>query len=165
MEFRESGKRSLWRKRPIFLQIAFVLVFVGVCACLQPVKAQNKRDKETQKEVVVEMADVYPEFPGGIDSLYRFLSGNIKYPKEAREKRIEGTVIVDFAIETDGSIFNVKVFRSVEASLDAEAVRIIESMPNWKPSTIGGKAVRFYYRLPIQFKLEDEESEEDTEEK
>jgi protein TonB len=94
-----------------------------------------------------------PEFPGGVDAMNRYLVRNIKYPLIAQENGIQGRVICQFVVNSDGKIVDVQVVRGVEASLDKEAVRVIQSMPAWTPGRQGGKNVRVKYTLPIRFKL------------
>lgn len=105
------------------------------------------------EDKVYTVCDVMPEFPGGQKALFEFFAKNIKYPAEAFEKKEEGRVYLTFVIEKDGSISNVKVARGVSPSLDAEAIRIIKSMPTWTPAKVKGKIVRVAYTAPITFKL------------
>lgn len=115
------------------------------------VAAQEEEDEEAQMiHVVVEKM---PEFPGGPDAMNRWLSKNIKYPLLAQENNIQGRVVCQFVVNSDGKIVDVTVVRGVEATLDAEAVRVIKSMPAWTPGKQGGKNVRVKYTLPIRFKL------------
>ena len=86
--------------------------------------------------------------------MMKFLSDNIKYPAEAQEKGIHGRIITNFVVEKDGSLNEVKVVRGVDPLLDAEAVRVIQSMPNWKPGTQKGETVRVRYTLPVVFRLQ-----------
>jgi protein TonB len=95
-----------------------------------------------------------PDFPGGQAALMQYLAKNIKYPKEAIEANITGKVFVQFVIEKDGSITNAKIARSASTLLDAEALRIVNNMPQWIPGKQRGKAVRVAYTLPISFSLE-----------
>lgn len=104
-------------------------------------------------ERVYETVDVAPEFPGGIEALMKFLSDNVRYPVEAQEKGVQGRVICRFVVKKDGSTSNVEVLRGVDPSLDAEAIRVIESMPAWKPGTQKGEAVNVHFTIPIQFAL------------
>ena len=92
-----------------------------------------------------------PEFPGGMEALMKFLSENVCYPEEAYKAGIQGRVVVSFIIEPDGSISNVQVVQGVNDSLDAEAVRVVRTMPKWTPGMEGGEAVRVKYNLPITF--------------
>ena len=110
-----------------------------------------------------DMVDVYmiveqmPEFPGGEAELIHYISKNIHYPQAAKEKGIQGRVFVGFVIEKDGSVSNVRNLRSVDSELDAEAMRVVESMPKWKPGMHNGEFVRVSYQIPIFFKLEDKQ--------
>ncbi len=90
----------------------------------------------------------------------QYLRDNIKYPKESHEKKIEGRVIVNFVVNTDGSISDVSVIRGIDPMLDAEAMRVISEMPNWKPGMQRGEAVRVRFTLPIVYRLRDEEKTE-----
>ena len=94
-----------------------------------------------------------PQFPGGNEARVRYLMENIHYPKEAKEKHMQGTVYVTFVIEKDGSITNVKVLKGVCPSLDNEAVRVIKAMPRWSPGKAKGETVRVQYNMPIRFIL------------
>ncbi|MCE5331228.1 MAG: energy transducer TonB [Bacteroidales bacterium] len=91
-----------------------------------------------------------PEFKGDVTT---YLAKNLKYPVMAQEIGIQGRVICQFVVNKDGSIGDVQVVRSADKSLDNEAVRVIKSMPNWKPGKLNGKAVRVKYTLPVNFKL------------
>lgn len=113
-----------------------------------------------QKTVVAEknqqafdVVEQMPEYPGGIKALLDYLCQNVKYPADAEKQKIEGRVIANFVVETDGSISNVEVFRPVFPSLDTEAVRVLSAMPKWKPGMQSGKVVRVKYTVPISFNL------------
>jgi periplasmic protein TonB len=92
-----------------------------------------------------------PEFPGGDEARMKYLQENIKYPKEAREKGIQGTVYVSFVVEADGSITEVKILRGIGGGCNEESVRVIENMPNWIPGKQRGEAVRVQFNMPIPF--------------
>ena len=102
---------------------------------------------------------VPPEFPGGQSELMRFLKDNTHYPVEAVENREEGRVVVQFWIEADGKINDIQIFRSISPSLDAEAVRVVQSMPRWTPGSQRGQNVRVRVSLPITFTLPEIEEE------
>ena len=111
--------------------------------------------EEEEEEVVFVVVESMPEFPGGQQALFKYLSENVKYPVIAQENGIQGRVICQFVVNRDGSIVDVEVVRSGgDASLDKEAVRVIKSMPKWKPGKQRGKAVRVKYTLPVNFKLQ-----------
>ena len=111
------------------------------------------------EEIFVVVED-QPQFTGGTKALMQYLRDNIKYPKESHEKKIEGRVIVNFVVNTDGSISDVSVIRGIDPMLDAEAMRVISEMPNWKPGMQRGEAVRVRFTLPIVYRLRDEEKTE-----
>jgi len=94
-----------------------------------------------------------PSFPGGASALQQYLAKNLRYPVKAVESKTEGKVLVRFVVMKDGSVSNVSVARSVDPSLDKEAVRVIQGMPKWSPGTHNGKAVNVRYTCPITFKL------------
>ena len=117
-----------------------------------PVEAPQEEEEE---EVVFVVVESMPEFPGGQQALFKYLSENVKYPVIAQENGIQGRVICQFVVNKDGSIVDVEVVRSGgDASLDKEAVRVIKSMPKWKPGKQRGKAVRVKYTVPVNFKLQ-----------
>ena len=95
-----------------------------------------------------------PEFPGGIDSLAKFICSNLKYPEDAKKDSIQGRVICRFMIDTDGSITDIQVLRSVHPSLDAEAVRVLSAMPKWVPAETDGKKTRCKFVFPVVFKMD-----------
>lgn len=103
-----------------------------------------------------------PTFPGGVSKLYKWLSENIIYPKEAQEKGIQGNVYVKFVVTEKGKITQTKILRGVDPILDAEAIRVVSAMPYWVPGKKDGKVVSMSYTLPIQFKLMNNEPETAT---
>ena len=102
---------------------------------------------------VFQVVDVMPEFPGGVNALISHVGQNVIYPAEAMEKEIQGRVFVGFVVEKDGSISNVKVLKGIGSGCDEEAVRVISSMPKWKPGKLKGKPVRVSYQIPISFQI------------
>ena len=102
------------------------------------------------------VCDEAPEFPGGTEALYEFLQANIQYPEKAKVNHIEGKVYVTFIIETDGSISFSKVLRDIGGGCGLEALRVVRSMPRWKPGKRSGEIVRVQYNLPISFTLPEE---------
>ena len=103
---------------------------------------------------VFDVVEEMPQYPGGPQALFKFLSENVKYPAEAEKAGIQGRVIATFVVEKDGSISNAKVVKSVDPLLDAEALRVIGAMPNWKPGMQNGKIVRVKYTIPLSFHLD-----------
>ena len=109
----------------------------------------------TPEDVVFEVVEVMPEFPnGGMPGFMKYLGKNVKYPIKAHANNIEGRVVVHFIVNKDGSISNVGLTRSVDPLLDKEAIRVISSMPKWKPGMQRGKAVRVKYTVPVMFRLQ-----------
>ena len=111
--------------------------------------------EEEEEEVVFVVVESMPEFPGGQQALFKYLSENVKYPVIAQENGIQGRVICQFVVNRDGSIVDVEVVRSGgDPSLDKEAIRVIKSMPKWKAGQQRGKPVRVKYTVPVNFKLQ-----------
>lgn len=94
-----------------------------------------------------------PEFPGGNEAMMKYMSAQMKYPDEAVELGIGGTVFVTFVVERDGQITEVKVLRGIGSGCDEEAVRVLKGMPKWDPGKQNGMAVRTRYNLPFRFHL------------
>ena len=113
---------------------------------------EPKEDEDRPGVYVI--VEQMPEFPGGDKGFYQYIADNIKYPAEAREDEIKGRVIVNFIVEPDGSVSNIKVLRGIGGGCDEEAVRLVESMPKFKPGMQDGEAVRVSYTVPVLFKLQ-----------
>ena len=114
----------------------------------EPVKPKEEENK------VFDVVEQMPSYPGGMGALMQYLSSHIKYPVIAEENGIQGRVICTFVVERDGSITNVKIAKSVDPSLDKEAMRVVSSMPKWIPGKQNGSAVRVKYTLPVTFRLQ-----------
>ena len=110
-------------------------------------------EEEAVYPPIYNVIDQMPEFPGGMDKLLQFINDNMQYPTKAQTEGIQGKVIVQFIIDEDGYIIEPNIVRSVESSLDNEALRLIKMLPQWKPGTLGGKAVKVKYTVPVAFKL------------
>ena len=111
--------------------------------------------EEEEEEVIFVVVESMPEFPGGQQAMMKYIGENIKYPVIAQENGIQGRVICQFVIEKDGKVTDIQVVRSSgEPSLDKEAVRVINSMPKWKPGKQRGKPVRVKYTIPVNFRLQ-----------
>ena len=133
------------------------LVIVGMRPDnIAEVEASPQADEETkpQSKKVYESVEQMPEFPGGIAAMMRYLSENIKYPPEAAKNNIEGRVVLQFVIDETGQVGDIQVARPVSEELDAEAVRVVKSMPKFEPGRQDGEAVSVWYTLPINFKLQ-----------
>ncbi len=124
----------------------------------EAINYQDFLPKETEEEEEdlppVWFVDEMPEFPGGMPSLMKFISTSIRYPVVAQENGIQGKVIITFVIDKSGNVTNVRVFRGIDPALDAEALRVVKTLPRWKPGKQNGKAVRVNYNVPINFVLQ-----------
>ena len=112
------------------------------------------QEEPVEENTVYEVVDNMPEFPGGMTACLQYLARNIKYPVTAQKEGAQGKVIVQMVIEKDGSVDHVSIVRSITPELDAEAARVVKSMPKWKPATVKDKAVRCRYTVPVTFKLQ-----------
>lgn len=124
----------------------------------QPAKPAQKADANNpnmkpDKNGVYQIVEEMPQYPGGEQALLKYVSDNITYPQEAKDKEIQGRVFVSFVIEKDGSVNELKVMRGIGGGCDEEAVRVIKGMPKWKPGKMKGEPVRVSYLMPINFKL------------
>ncbi|MCC7501869.1 MAG: energy transducer TonB [Flavobacteriales bacterium] len=109
--------------------------------------------REAQAQSPTRMAEVMPEFPGGQPALTAYVASNVSYPEAARKAGAEGTVYVHFVVAADGSVTDVRVPRPVDPDLEAEAMRVVKTMPTWKPGQQAGAAVPVLMTLPVAFKL------------
>lgn len=114
------------------------------------VNVNNSKNYDENR--VFNVAEEMPQFKGGDGVMMDYINKNIVYPTEAKEKGILGRVVCTFTVERDGSISDIKVVKSVDPLLDKEAIRLIQSMPKWKPGKQGGKTVRVKYTLPVTFR-------------
>lgn len=124
--------------------------FIDVAPVIQTVK-EEKEEEEAQVFFIVEEM---PEFPGGEAALRRFIANAIKYPQIAQENGIQGRVYIQFVVDRDGSVTQASVARGVDPSLDKEALRVVNSLPKWKPGMQRGKPVKVSYTVPINFQLQ-----------
>lgn len=157
-------------KYALFVLPAFALLVAGNISCSQdasqtedakeevvaPVSPEAKEASadSTAKEEVFMVAEQMPEFPGGMKELLKFLQDNLKYPENAMKNNVQGRVIVQFVVEKDGTLTEFKVARSVDPDLDAEALRVLQTMPKWKPGMQRGEVVRVKFTVPVSFKLQ-----------
>ncbi|SMO69936.1 outer membrane transport energization protein TonB [Saccharicrinis carchari] len=111
-------------------------------------------EEETDDAPVFFIVEEMPEFPGGDTELRKYIAQSVKYPVIAQENGIQGRVYVQFVVGTDGGVTQVKVARGVDPNLDKEAIRVVQSMPKWKPGKQRGKAVKVSYTVPINFVLQ-----------
>lgn len=157
-------------KYALFVLPAFALLVAGNISCSQDVSQTEDAKEEvvapvspeakeapadsTAKEEVFMVAEQMPEFPGGMKEMLKFLQENVKYPENAMKNNVQGRVIVQFVVEKDGTPTEFKVLRSVDPDLDAEALRVLQTMPKWKPGMQRGEVVRVKFTVPVSFKLQ-----------
>jgi TonB family protein len=113
----------------------------------------NFKLEEKDKDTIFNVVEVMPEFPGGNEALFSYLSKNIKYPENAKKEGINGRVFINFIIEKNGKVGEVKLLRGIGGGCDEEAMRVVSEMPNWKPGLQDGQPVRVSYNIPIKFAL------------
>lgn len=128
---------------------------VGQAVEIKYVAPVAVEEEEPEEQTIFEVVEEMPQFPeGGMAGLMQFLGKNIKYPTIAQENGTQGRVTVQFVVNKDGSIVDAKVLRGVDPYLDKEALRVIGSMPKWKPGKQRGKPVRVKYTVPVMFRLQ-----------
>lgn len=166
-----------WARLRVLLMlpaVALSVIFASACkqdATEETILQDNAETVNPKDIVYIEMEpeetldDVFmvveemPEFPGGTMALLEYLRSNIKYPKECRDNNIQGRVLVSFIVGKDGKITNPEIVLGVDPALDAEAMKVVAAMPEWKPGTQKGEKVRVQYTIPINFRLDREEKE------
>ena len=114
----------------------------------------NIDDEPTDTNEIYMVVEDSPQFPGGLQAFLDYLHDNIKYPESCRRDSIQGRVIISFVVEKDGSINSAEIVKGVHEQLDAEALRVIDAMPKWKPGKQRGKTVRVKYAIPVNFRLD-----------
>lgn len=133
--------------------ILSILLLIPVMIFSQE-KATKVSNAPTEGKIY-EKVDQEANFPGGSSELMNFIGKNVKYPEEAMRNEEQGKVFVEFIVNVDGSVSDVKVLRGVSKLLDREAMRVVKRMPDWTPAEIGGNKVRSRSILPINFRLPD----------
>ena len=118
-----------------------------------PPKKDGNVKKRTGKDDVFVISEIKPMYPGGDAAMMKYLQKNIKYPIQAKEQGIKGTVFMRFVVEKDGSVTDVEVAKGVNPLLDAEAKRVVASMPKWAAGKQNGTNVAVQYTLPVKFDL------------
>jgi protein TonB len=111
--------------------------------------------------VVYTVVEKQPSYPGGQDAMVKFIMENIKYPEAAKKKGTMGTVFVTFVVNTDGSVYDVKILRGIGSGCDEEAARVVKLMPKWIPGESKGKTVCVQYNLPIKFALDNHDKKKE----
>ena len=116
-------------------------------------QASEKGKAAMMTDGAYQVVDVVPEFPGGDEALLKYIADSTRYPKEAKEKGIQGKVIARFMIKKDGSVSNVSIPKGVNTLLDNEAIRVIKTLPSFTPGKLNGKKVPVWYMIPISYTL------------
>ena len=120
----------------------------------EPVRSEPlNKPQPVNSTKVYDVVEQMPSFPGGISGLMTYLNQNTRYPAVAQENGVQGRVVVSFVVGKDGHISDVTVLRSVDPSLDKEAIRVVRNMPRWTPGKQGGEPVRVRYNVPVSFRL------------
>jgi periplasmic protein TonB len=121
----------------------------------KPAAPQKIVDTTPVPDKIITTIEVMPMYPGGQKEMQKFISENLHYPQKALRKGIQGRVITKFVIDKDGSITKGEVVRGIGGGCDEEALRLLNTMPKWKPGSQNGRPVKVYYTLPFTFKIHD----------
>ena len=160
----EKTKGLWWRLLVTLPVLAVMLVANTNATAKEQNEEQPKAEVKNLEDIRIKISqskdsiyntdalEVMPEFPGGNEAMVKFLQENVVYPEKAKKKGISGKTFVSFVIEKDGSITDVKVARGFDKSCDAEAVRVVKSMPKWTPGKAKGQPVRVNFTMPFVFK-------------
>ena len=164
-----TDPEGLFRMKDVPVGAWIDVMFVGFkTVSMQVTKANASKlsfvmEKENASEgMVFDVVEQMPQFPGGMPAMMKWLTDNMKYPKEAQDAKQQGRVIVSFTVEKDGSITDVRVVKSVAPALDEEAIRVVKAMPKWNPGMQNGEPVRVKYNVPISFLLGGGKTEANT---
>lgn len=128
------------------------LFFTAIMAFVAVLTASAQTAKTTE-EKVYDVVEEMPEYPGGTAEMMKFLRENIKYPTQAEKRKEQGTVIVQFVVEKDGSLTDFALVKRASPTLDDAAVEVVKKMPKWKPGKTNGKNVRVKFSIPITYRL------------
>lgn len=164
-----TDPEGLFRMKDVPVGSWIDVMYVGFkTVSMQVTKANASKlsfvmEKENASEgMVFDVVEQMPQFPGGMPAMMKWLTDNMKYPKEAQDAKQQGRVIASFVVEKDGSITGVRVVKSVAPALDEEAIRVVKAMPKWSPGMQNGEPVRVKYTVPISFILNGGKTEVNT---
>ena len=166
VSFTHEGLKTTWRMMPDFEKSTIVkmepetwslAVHIATTGVVKPLSLDadslNKEASQDKNDRVYTVVRQMPEFPGGLEALRRFIGDEVRYPKIAAEDGIQGQVFVRFVVNREGNIWNARVIKPVHPALDQEAIRVIYSLPQWKPGVHHGRAVNVEYTVPIAFSI------------
>ena len=158
---RELEKRQRMGKAAIVAGLSVGLLGTSQLAVAQQPDTlrMDTIEKVAEDVEIFGMVEEMPSFPGGEVKLVEYIAKNLNYPQEAIEKGIEGRVFVGFIIDVDGSVTDVKLLRGIGGGCDEEAIRVIKSLPKWRPTKQNGVFSRVSYQIPVNFKLDDKTKE------
>ncbi|MGV8094394.1 MAG: energy transducer TonB [Mangrovibacterium sp.] len=177
VSFSHAGLKTTWRVMPDFEKSTTVKmepeffnvgVFVGFSTVhvKSPSKYKSSPEKNVENEVentvedkakdekdekIYTFVEQMPEFPGGTHALRKFIGKQLRYPKIAKEDAAQGQILVNFIVNREGNIWNVRILKSAHPALDQEVIRVIYSLPQWKPGVHHGRAVNVEYNIPVSF--------------
>lgn len=139
-------------------KIALIVCLASMCFSAMASDSGVQILEQDSTEVFIDYGDIMPQFPGGEAALFKYLQEKVVYPPQAIKDSIQGRVVVQFLIDQSGNVGEIKVARSVHELLDAEAVRVVKTLPRFAPGRQGGKAIPMWYTLPVTFKLTDKDA-------
>jgi periplasmic protein TonB len=140
-------------KKSVSLRTLLVIPIAILTLTLFSLNASAQKSETGMTDGAYQKVDVMPEFPGGETALLKFITDNTVYPKEAKEKGIQGKVITKFMVKKDGSVSDVSVVQGVNSALDTEAIRVVKTLPSFTPGKLNGKTVPVWFMVPITFSL------------
>lgn len=160
----KTKKSNPWNRMKVLYLIPVSCLVLSVFATPTITETHDEilSSANDNKDEIFNVCEVMPEFEGGLSELMTFLRQNIKYPVSAHKEKIEGRVLVSFVVDKDGSICEANVVKSISPDLDAEALRVVNAMPKWRPGRQNGKVVRVRYILPISFRLTEDNNNVST---
>jgi TonB family protein len=147
MKTRRTFMNTVNQKRLLVLPMAILAL------TLLSLNASGQKTEAGMTDGAYQKVDVMPVFPGGDAGLLKLISDSTRYPKDAKEKGIQGKVIVRFMVKKDGTVSEVSVLQGVSPSLDTESIRVVKTLPKFTPGELNGKKVPVWYVIPITFKL------------
>ncbi|WP_420149616.1 M56 family metallopeptidase [Spirosoma sp.] len=149
-------------RRALFGYVLALPLAACLVMCTQSESDQPKREADQAVKIngeILTVVEQHPEFPGGMEKLGQYLGENLRYPEAAQKAKAEGRVFVRFVVTTEGYVTNVEVLKGIGHGADEEAIRVVKSMPRWKPAIHKGQIVNVQYHLPINFQLDEDRKE------